>query len=95
MHKYEQCHWYNVNDFKIIKMIGIEDEDKYYQCDEQINFQDFYDFVKRYIKENNIKMTGQEHHLHGIPLIKHKRIMYSFLLSYADWEKLIAEAYEE
>jgi hypothetical protein len=44
--------------------------------------------------KNNIKMTGSEHNKYGVPLIENNGTVYAFILSYHNWGKLMAEAFE-
>jgi type IV secretion system protein VirD4 len=94
MQKYIRSLWHRSNEFKVIKMVSYEEGEKFLNCSEQENFQNFWDFVKRYIVKNNIKMTGCEHQYYGVPLIEYGGKTYAFSLSYAKWGRLMAEAFE-
>jgi len=79
---------------EVIKMVSFEEGQEYPQCDEQDNFRDYWEFVKKHITENNIKMTGPEHQGYGVPLIQYNGKIYAFSLSYGKWGELMAEAFE-
>lgn len=79
---------------KVIKMVSYEGAQKYPDCCDQDIYNDFWEFVKKYIVENNIKMCGHQHQFFGVPLIEHNGKIYAFALSCRWWGQLMAEAYE-
>lgn len=81
-------------DMHIEKFVSSEEAEEYPFCYMQDNFLEFWNFVKAYLVEYNIKMTGYEHQTYGIPLIKYKTETYAFSLSCEKWGQIMAEAFE-
>jgi type IV secretion system protein VirD4 len=79
---------------ELIRMVSFEEGQAFPQCSVQENHGDYWEFVKRYLINNNIKMTGAEHHKYGIPLIENNGTVYAFTLSFSKWGKLMAEAFD-
>jgi len=79
---------------KVIKMLSYKDADKYPDWRKQENRDDFWEFVKKYLVENNIKMCGRAHQFFGVPIIEDKGKIYAFALSCGGWGQLMAEAFE-
>jgi type IV secretion system protein VirD4 len=79
---------------EILKMVSFEEGKAFPQCSVLENSDDYWIFVKEYLVKNNIKMTGAEHHKYGIPIIENNGNVYAFTLSYSEWGKLMAEAFD-
>jgi hypothetical protein len=80
---------------KVVKMIEWEDAEKYPQCEEQNNFRDFWNCVKKFLVEKNIKINGSWHQNwdYGVPLIEYEGKLYAFAVSMRRWGQLMAEAF--
>jgi len=79
---------------ELIRMVSFEEGRSFPQCSVQENFDDYWRFVKDYLVNNNIKMTGAEHVKYGVPLIENNGTIYAFTLSCRNWGKLMAEAFD-
>jgi hypothetical protein len=76
------------------KITAYDEAQEYDYCIMRDNFQEFWDFIKDYIIEHNIKMTGYEHQSYGIPLVQYGDETYAFYLSCEMWGKLMSEAFD-
>jgi len=83
----------NLN-MELIRMVSFEEGQAFPQCSVQQNSDDFWNFVKEYLVNNQIKMTGAEHLKYGVPLIENNGTVYAFTLSNKNWGKLMAEAFD-
>ena len=81
---------------KVLKMISWKDAKKYPKCSDQNNFKDFWDCVKLFLRNNNIKVNGSWHQnwKYGVPLIEAEGKLFAFTVSMRRWGKLMAEAFE-
>jgi len=86
--------WNRAPRMELVRMACFEEGQKYPQCWVQNNSYEYRHFVKEYLVKNNIKMTGAEHHEYGIPIIENNGKVYAFTLSYANWGRLMAEAFD-
>ena len=86
--------WGKEANMELIRMVSLEEGRSYPPYRIQINYYEFWDFIKKYLVEHQIKMTGAEHHKYGIPLITSNGTVYAFILSFNDWGRLMAEAFE-
>jgi len=86
--------WGKNQHMELVRMVGFEEGQEFPQCATLENFDDYWAFVKNYLVKNNIKMTGAEHQKYGIPLIENNENVYAFILSYAKWGKIMAEAFD-
>ncbi|GBR77421.1 hypothetical protein RDn1_080 [Candidatus Termititenax dinenymphae] len=78
----------------VIDMISWQEADKYLDCENQENLDDFLKCVKEYILKNNIRIGGFEHQRNGVPLIEYNGQKYAFLIGLRAWGALMAEALE-
>jgi len=81
---------------QVVDMISWQDGDKYPDCDEQENFDDFCECVKKYIIKHNLRVSGFEYQRspQGIPLIEFNGQKYAFRVSLRVWGGVMAEALE-
>jgi hypothetical protein len=86
--------WGKNPNMELIRMVSFEEGQAFPQCSVQDNFDDYWKFVKGHLASNNIKMTGNEHQRYGVPLIENNGAVYALTLSYANWGKIMAEAFE-
>jgi hypothetical protein len=84
------------NNMKVVKMIAWEDAQKYPQCDEQDNYKDFWDCVKNFLIEKNIKFNGYWHQgwKYGAPLVEYEGKIYAFAVSMRRWGQIMADAFD-
>jgi hypothetical protein len=80
---------------KVVKMIEWNDAQKYPQCDDQNNFRDFWNCIRKFLVEKNIKINGSWHQNweYGTPLIAYKGELYAFAVSMRRWGLIMAEAF--
>jgi hypothetical protein len=83
-------------DMKVVKMINWEDAQDYPQCEDQNNYKDFWDCVKKFLVDKNIKYNGSWHQNweYGTPLVDFGGKIYAFATSMRRWGKLMADAFE-
>jgi len=86
--------WGNNPNMELVRWTSLEEGQAFPQCGVQRNSPDFWAFIKNYLVNNKIKMTGAEHQQYGVPLIENKGTVYAFILSYDNWGRLMAEAYD-
>jgi len=86
--------WGRNTNMELIRMVSFEEGQAFPQCNIQKHFDDYWKFVKDHLVKNNIKMTGAEHQKYGVPLIENNGTVYAFTLSYGNWGKLMAEAFD-
>jgi hypothetical protein len=81
---------------KVVKMITWEDAQNYPQCDDQNNFRDFWNYVKKFLVDRNIKFNGWCHQYweYGTPLVEYEGKIYAFAVSMRYWGQLIADAFD-
>jgi len=93
--KYMNKHHIFKNNMKVVKMIAWKDAEKYSQCDKQNNYKDFWDCVRKFLVEKNIKFSGSWHQRweYGVPLIEHEGKLYAFAVSARCWGQIMAEAF--
>ena len=93
--KYFDKNHLSKGNMKVVKMIAWEDAKKYLQCKEQNNFRDFWNCVRKFLVEKNIKINGYWHQgwKYGAPLIEHEGKLYAFALSMRYWGLIMAEAF--
>ena len=82
---------------KIVKMIAWKDSNNYPLCSDQNNFKNFWDYVKKFLFDRNIKYNGSWHQNwdYGVPLIENEGKLYAFAISMRRWGQLIAEAFDK
>jgi hypothetical protein len=83
-------------DMKVVKMVDGDDADKYPICDDQNNYKDFWNCVKKFLIDKNIKINGSWHQnwKYGTPLVKHEGKIYAFNVSQRVWGKMMADAFD-
>jgi len=93
--KYMKKHYVFKNNMKVVKMTAWEDAEKYPQCKEQNNFRDFWNCVRKFLVEKNIKFSGLWHKdwEYGVPLIEHEGKLYAFAVSERHWGQIMSEAF--
>jgi hypothetical protein len=81
---------------KVVKMIDWEDAEKYPECKEQNNFKGFWNCVKKFLADNNIKFNGSWHQNweYGVPLIEYDGKLYAFTVSMRRWGLMMVEAFD-
>jgi hypothetical protein len=81
---------------KVVKMIDWEESQNYPQCEDQNNYKDFWDCVKNFLKEKNIKFNGSWHQNweYGTPLVEYEEKIYAFAISGRRWGKMMADVYD-
>ena len=80
----------------MIKMIAWEDAEKYPECQDQNNFRDFWNCVRKFLVEKNIKFNGSWHQNwdYGVPLIEYEGKLYAFTVTMRRWGKMMADAFD-
>jgi hypothetical protein len=81
---------------RVVKMIGWEDSKNYPQCDEQNNYKYFWDCVKEFLVEKNIKFNGYWHQgwKYGTPLVEYEGNLFAFAMSMRRWGRIMADAFD-
>ena len=84
-----------IGKMNVVDMIAWEDRNNYICCEEQNNFKDFWNCVKIFLVDNNIKFNGSWHQNweYGVPVIEHEGKLYAFTVSMRRWGKLMSEAF--
>jgi type IV secretion system protein VirD4 len=86
--------WGKRLNMKFLRMVSFEEGQAFPQCSVQDHHDEYWKFVKEHLVKNNIKMTGAEHQKYGVPLIEDNGNIHAFTLSYGNWGKLMAEAFD-
>jgi hypothetical protein len=83
-------------DMKVVKMIMWEDAQNYPQCDDQNNYKEFWDCVKKSLINKNIKFNGSWHQgwEYGTPLVEYEGKLYAFAVTMRRWGKIMADAFD-
>jgi hypothetical protein len=83
-------------DMKVVKMTDWEDSDNYPQCEDQNNFRDFWDCVKKFLVDKNIKFNGYWHQNweYGTPLVEYEGKIFAFAVSTRHWGQIMADAFD-
>jgi hypothetical protein len=94
--KYFDKNHLSKSNMKVVKMIEWEVAQKYPQCDDQNNFRDFWNCVRKFLVEKNIKFNGYGHQNweYGVPLIEYEGKLYAFAVSMRRWGQMIADAFD-
>jgi len=93
--KYFDKNHINKRNMKVVKMIAFEDNENYPQCDDQNNFRDFWNCVRKFLVEKNIKFNGSWHQNweYGVPLIEYEGKLYAFATSMRRWGQMMVDAF--
>jgi len=80
----------------IVKMIDWEEAENYPLCNDQNNFYDFWNCVKKFLINKSIKFDGSWHQNweYGVPLIEYDGKFFAFAISMRRWGQLMADAFE-
>jgi len=80
---------------KVVKMEDYENVENYLDCQEQNNFKEFWDCVKKFLIDKKIKYTGSWHQNweYGVPIIEYNGKLYAFAVTMRRWGLIIAEAF--
>ena len=83
------------NTMKVVKMTDWNDAYNFPMCQDQKNFKDFWNCVRKFIKEKNIKFNGSWHQNwdYGVPIIEYDGKLYAFAISMRRWGLIISEAF--
>jgi hypothetical protein len=94
--KYFDKNHLSKSNMKVVKMIAYEDAENYPQCDDQNNFRDFWNCVRKFLVEKNIKINGSWHQgwEYGVPLIEYEGKLYAFTVSTRQWGLIMADAFD-
>ena len=94
--KYFDKNHLSKSNMKVVKMIAFEDAENYPQCQDQNNFRDFWDCVRKFLVDKNIKFNGSWHQNgeYGVPLIEYEGKLYAFAVSMRRWGQIMVDAFE-